>query len=320
MSIPQMDVQALPARGRDSVSLIALAYNHAGYLPQLFSSIDSNLSDIGELIFIDNGSSDNSAELMQTYLQNASTRVAVRMFRNPPRTGPTHAVNIALHAATCDFVAVTSGDDYLLANRFTAQLSRMRTDPTAQFCYSNGYVCGADGVLTNVPVHGTSTIELLMRPPSAISAGLYYPVPTLFTQCALFKRSALLEVGGWDEDLVIDDWPLNLKLFKQFGYGFRFVDAFVAAYRRHDSNASKRRFRQYMGQKRVLLKYAEGLNLSRGLFALLAAQALASLRRREWTRAKVFWQAAFSCKAGIAFIVYWFANETRRRLNPNQIR
>ena len=310
----------LPSAREASVTLIALAYNHVRYLPQLFSSIAANINHIQELLFIDNGSADDSARLMSDFLATVDNRVAVRMFHNPPRTGVTYAVNIALHAATSEYVAVTSGDDYLLQNRFAAQLAVMRADPAIMFCYSNGYVCNDDGELTSVPVHSESTVGLLTRPPAAIAPALYYPVPTLFTQCALFKRTALLSVEGWDEDLVIDDWPLNLKLFAKFGSGFRYVDTFVAAYRRHQTNASKRRFRQYIGQKAVLQKYAKGKDLQHGLFALFASQGLASLKRKQWLRARVFSRAALRCSPGVPFMIHWVSNEIRRRLRSNQIR
>lgn len=309
-----------PTIPQSSVSLIVLAYNHARYLPQLFCSISANIGDIRELIFIDNGSSDNSASLMKEFLTEADSQVSGRLFCNPPRTGVTYAVNVALHAATSEYVAVISGDDYLLDKRFSHQLVAMHADPTIQFCYSNGYVCDDNGVLTGVPVHNDSTVALLMRPAAEIAHELYYPTPTLFTQCALFKRNALLDVGGWDEDLVIDDWPLNLKLFAKFGSGFLYIDAFVSAYRRHLTNASKRRFRQYMGQKRVLQKYARGSDLSRGMFALLATQGLASLRRKQWLRTRIFLLAALGCKPGLHFITKWLTNEVRRRIRSNQIR
>lgn len=303
-----------------SVSLIVLAFNHANYLPQLFDSIKTNLEDIRELIFIDNGSSDCTARLMRGFLEELHDGLIVRMFSNPPRTGVTHAVNVALRAATSEHVAVSSGDDYLLKRRFSDQLSAMRADPSIQFCYSNGFVCDELGALSNVPVHNVLTVRLLTSSPSVILRGLYYPVPALFTQCALFKRSALLEVGGWDEELVIDDWPLNLKLFTTFGSGFRYVQAFVCAYRRHSTNASKRRFRQYMGQKRVVQKYAHGSDLSRGLFALLAAQGLASIRRKQWFRTRVFFHSAFRCRPGLNFVLNWVTHEARTRLCSKRIR
>jgi len=172
-----------------------------------------------------------------------------------------------------------------------------------------------------VPIHNEETIAIFMRRPAAtIVHKLYYPVPTLFTQSALFKRSALLSVNGWDEDLVIDDWPLNLKLFSRFGSGFRYIDVFVCANRRHSTNASKRRFRQYIGQKRVLEKYAQGNDLNQGLFALIATQALASLKRKQWWRAQIFFRAAFGRKPGLKFIIIWVNNEFQRRFGSNKIR
>jgi hypothetical protein len=215
---------------------------------------------------------------------------------------------------------VISGDDFLLPSRFDAQLEAMHREPEVQFCYSNGYVCNETGVISNISVHDAATVNVLTSELSTIIHQLYYPVPTLFTQCALFRRCALLAIGGWDEDLIIDDWPLNLKLFARFGAEFRYVPAFVCAYRRHPSNASKRRFRQYNGQKQVLIKYGRGVDLEHGLFALFGAQWLASMKRRQWWRAGVFLSAARSRELGAKFVVQWLSNEVRRHFRSHRIR
>lgn len=308
-----------PDESPGGISLIALAYNHARYLPQLFESIRQNINDIAEIFLIDNGSSDSTECLMREFAATLPSKVSVKVRRNPPRFGPTIAVNAALKEVNQEFVAVTSGDDFLLSNRFRAQLCAMQRDSSLAFCYSNGYVCDERGILSSVSVHDPETVTLLRKKTVGIS-DLFYPVPALFTQCGLFRRQALLDVGGWDEDLVIDDWPLNIKLFSKFAGQFAYIDAHVAAYRRHESNASKRRYRQYIGQKRVLEKYARNDGLRRGMFSLYATQLLASLRRKQWWRARRFARAALSAGPGFLFVVNWFARETQRRLSTHKIR
>ncbi|MDP2007014.1 MAG: glycosyltransferase family 2 protein [Rubrivivax sp.] len=302
------------------MTLIALAFNHAQYLPQLFASIQQNISSLRELLFIDNGSTDHSALMMRQFLDSLEGQVETRLFCNPPRTGVTQALNAALQAAASEFIAVISADDFFLPKRFTAQLGAMHREPEVQFCYSNGYACDDAGHLSTIPVHDTSTVALLNSETSTVIHRLFYPVPRLFTQCALFRRSALLGIGGWDEDLLIDDWPLNLKLFSRYSEAFRYVPDFVCAYRRHPTNASKRRFRQYNGQKQVLIKYGRGFDLERGLFSLFSAQWLASMKRRQWWRAKIFLSAAWSREPGARFVMQWLSDETRRHLRSRRIR
>lgn len=302
------------------VALIALSFNHATYLPQLFASIRLNWSDISELLFIDNGSSDDSAHLMREFLDSCPGHVRHKMFVNQRGTGVATAVNEALRSANSEFVAVTAADDFLLPGRFSTQLALMRESPSLQFCYANGYVCDDAGSISTTPVHSASMIALLSRPQGEMADHLFYPVPALFTQCALFRHEALLAIGGWDEDLLIDDWPLNIKLFRRFADEHRFVPEFVCAYRRHGTNASKRRFRQYLGQKQVLAKYALGRTLCNGMFALFATQALASLKRQQWIRVRVFLRAAMKQHPDVRFVLHWILHETGRRFASNKIR
>lgn len=311
------------AAGRDAsgdVCLVALAYNHAAYLQQLFDSIERNACDVAQLVLIDNGSSDESQELLRYQAARLRPRMEVALIFNPPRTGVGAALNAGLKAARCDFVAVIAMDDYLLPDRFTAQLRAMRADPSLIFCYSNGVVCEESGALTTMPLHDARMVDILKSPGQTIAPRLVYPVPALFTQCALFRRDALQAIGGWDEDLLIEDWPLNLRLFSRFGPHYAYVDAAVTAYRRHASNASRRRFRQYLGQKQVLAGRVDGQEQRNGLFALFAAQAMASAKRRQWRRVRVFAGRALRMRPAVSFMFTWLIHESRRRIAPQRIR
>lgn len=302
------------------VCLIALAYNHAPYLQQLFDSIERNASALGQLVLIDNGSSDGSQELLRHHAARLRPTMEVALIFNPPRTGVGTALNSGLRAASRDFVAVIAMDDYLLPDRFTGQLRAMRADPSLRFCYSNGVVCDESGALTTTPLHDARMVEILKSPGQTIAPRLVYPVPALFTQCALFRRDALLAIGGWDQDLLIEDWPLNLRLFSRFGPHYAYVDAVVTAYRRHASNASRRRFRQYLGQKQVLEARVDGLRQRNGLFALFAAQAMASAKRRQWRRVRVFAGQALHVRPAVSFMFTWLIHEFRRRIASKRIR
>ncbi len=303
----------MKSSGADTV-LIALAFNHERYLPQLFSSICANLGSLSELVLIDNGSSDDSLSMMRGFAASLPSTVNVQVQSNPPRTSVSFAVNQGLRATRASLVSVIAADDFLLPRRYEAQVACLNGDPAAMFCFSNGWVCNEDGILSDVPVHDRRTIELIEPAAGQRRRSLVYPIPALFTQCALFRRAALEAVGAWDESLAIDDWPLNIRLFARFPEGSRYVEGAVAAYRRHPTNVSKRRFRQYIGQKRVLEKVATGSDAVQSMFALFATQMLLSLKRRQPWRARAFAHAARRTRAGLIFPLVWLAHEIRRRM------
>ena len=59
-------------------------------------------------------------------------------------------------------------------------------------------------------------------------------IPAMST---LIKKEVLVKVGLYEEDLILEDWSMWLKLTKR--YEVKFVDKIVAFYRWHDSNTSK---------------------------------------------------------------------------------
>jgi len=212
-----------------------------------------------------------------------------------------------------DYIAVISGDDFFLPQRFATRLSAMRANCSLAFCYSNGLVCNEKGHLTKISVHNRSALSLLRARREEVEPRLFCPVPALFTQCALFRRDALIKIGGWDEELIIDDWPLNIRLFRSFPDNHAYTGDFVCAYRRHGSNASKRRFRQYLGKKRVLEKYASCREYRQGMFELYAEQSMASIKRRQWNRARVFLRAATRHRPALPLALLWMFHEAYRR-------
>ena len=242
-------------RKKGKISLIALCFNHESYLDQLFHSINDNLRSIGELLIIDNGSSDDSVMKIEGFVSELGLQIDTKIFRNCAGTSVPKAVNEALKEAEQEYVAVISGDDFLLPNRFEGQLTLLEKDDGVKFSYANGVECDEAGVLSKDVVHDSRMVKILKGKPTSILPSLYYPTPALFTQAALFRREALVSIGGWDESVIIDDWALNLKLFESYPANFVYHNENVFAYRRHPSNASKRRFRQYKGQLQIVDKY-----------------------------------------------------------------
>lgn len=295
------------------ISLIALCFNHGSYLHELFSSIENNCQHIGQLLIIDNGSSDDTVAKILGFQSKVKDRLEIKFFRNAAGTSVTVAVNEALKYAKKEYVAVTSGDDFLLPSRYVSQIALLDEDRNLKFVYANGVECDEFGVLSNVSVHSSRLVKILRSNADLILTSLYYPTPALFTQAALFRRDALEAIGGWDEEVIIDDWALNLKLFENYSKNFIYIDEHVFAYRRHPTNASKRRLRQYKGQVQIVNKYLPYPYRKNVKFSLYARQCLLSVKKMQKWRIKVFLSAALKARPSSYFVLKWFYYEVLRR-------
>lgn len=103
---------------RPSLSIVVNNYNYARYLPEALESALGQLGERDEIIVVDDGSTDDSAEVLSRYAENPHMTVILQ--RNQ---GQFAAVLNGLAAARGDLCVLLDSDDYLLPG----YLSRLRT-------------------------------------------------------------------------------------------------------------------------------------------------------------------------------------------------
>ncbi|MEA3186326.1 MAG: hypothetical protein QOD99_156 [Chthoniobacter sp.] len=96
------------------VSIIVCSYNGGKTLKDCFEALDElNYPDY-EIVFVDDGSKDNTQEIVSAFLAKRATRIgkALPEFKNiqQPNMGLSYARNAGAHAATGDVVAYTDSD------------------------------------------------------------------------------------------------------------------------------------------------------------------------------------------------------------------
>ena len=91
------------------ISIIVPVYNTVAYLDKCLNSILNQTYDSLEVICVDDGSTDGSADIVAKY-ENQDSRVKVIY---QPNGGESNARNKGLQAATGDFIGFVDGDDWL---------------------------------------------------------------------------------------------------------------------------------------------------------------------------------------------------------------
>lgn len=91
------------------ISIIVPVYNTVAYLDKCLNSILNQTYDSLEVICVDDGSTDGSADIVAKY-ENQDSRVKVI---HQPNGGESNARNKGLQAATGDFIGFVDGDDWL---------------------------------------------------------------------------------------------------------------------------------------------------------------------------------------------------------------
>ena len=90
------------------LSLLIPVFNHEKYLPDLFRSVEQQTRQPDEILFSDDGSRDESANLVKMWIQG---RQGARLFRQEKNLGITENSNFLLCQAQGEYVLTLHSDD-----------------------------------------------------------------------------------------------------------------------------------------------------------------------------------------------------------------
>ncbi|NVM57275.1 MAG: glycosyltransferase family 2 protein [Desulfobacterales bacterium] len=183
-----------------AVSVIIPTYNRARFLKEAICSVLAQDFHDFELIVVDDGSTDDSPQLLGSYPK-------IRIVRQD-RRGVSAARNAGIARAPGRFVAFLDSDDLWLPGKLSAQVAFFETHPTALICQTEE-VWIRNGIRVNPKkqhkkhsgmIFGPS-LELCLVSPSAV----------------MMQRRLLDEVGGFDETLpACEDYDLWLRIACRF--------------------------------------------------------------------------------------------------------
>jgi glycosyltransferase involved in cell wall biosynthesis len=182
-----------------SVSVVVPAYNARRTLPATVASIESQTVRPLELIVVDDGSSDDTAEVAR------STGASNLRVIPQPNAGHAAARNTGITAARGRYVAFLDADDLWLPAKLERQLDAINRDPEIRALHT-----GAARI--------DDELRLLWTEPCGHSEDqlwdtLYFRNLPALMSTLMVERELLDEVGGFDPSLVIlQDWDIAIRL------------------------------------------------------------------------------------------------------------
>jgi glycosyltransferase involved in cell wall biosynthesis len=230
-TVSSADERPVPP-GRAQISAIIPVYNGARYLQHAIGSVVAQTVRPIELIVVDDGSVDGSAELVQELLGTALP-FPVLLHRQPNR-GQSAARNHGAHVANGEFLAFLDQDDLWYPRHLEALSALLLADTALGWAYSDVDLIDAGGGLVTLSYLATlkpqhpkhSLIQLL-------SEDMY-----ILPSASLIRREAFQQIGGFDERLRgYEDDDLFLRLVRDGGRN-SFLSEALSQWRIHPMSAS----------------------------------------------------------------------------------
>jgi len=226
-TLPLLRAPKAPPAGlvRRSLGVIVAAHNEAGILATTIGNLVANQSDPPESIVIaDDGSVDATGEVLAGFglsppplgsLSTSATHPSLSWLRLP-HGGKARALNQAIALMDTDTVLTVDADTLLHEDAIAVMRQAFSADPL---------LVAATGVLAPSCGPGLSgrffewfqTYEYIRNFLSRYAWSRLNSLLLISGAFAGFRRAALLEVGGFDPDCLVEDYELIHRLLRHSG-------------------------------------------------------------------------------------------------------
>jgi len=268
----------------DLVSVIIPCYNYARYLGDAIGSVLNQTYQHYEVVVVDDGSTDNTAEVAARY-------PGVRYIYQKNQ-GISAARNTGARHSRGGFLVFLDPDDMLLRTALEIGVRCLKANPDCALVSGNCQFIAADGTPIRTPQSPQSVDK------EHYLALLYFNY--IWNPAnVMYRREVFESVGGFDPAIgAAEDCDLYLRITRRFS--MRCHGKIVAKYRRHGVNLSQNaeKMLKYMllilrsqaehvrGDKRYELQLKRGISLQREHYGRrVVRRAYISIRnRRDWIR------------------------------------
>jgi glycosyltransferase involved in cell wall biosynthesis len=227
------------------VDIIVPAYNAARYLKAAIESVEAQTFDDWRILLVDDGSTDNTAEVVAPYVERLGPKL--KYIRQANRGLP-GARNVAIEHSTAEFLALLDADDVWLPCRLAESLKCFEGRPEVGLSYGFISRIDADGVVFQ------TFAERQRHAEGRIAPYIYMRETDLCCPSVTFRRRCVDEVGGFDESLrATEDRDLWLRIALR--YEVALAPTVIAYYRTLSSSMSTDADRMLKAQLQFVEKH-----------------------------------------------------------------
>jgi glycosyltransferase involved in cell wall biosynthesis len=201
------------------------SYNHASFVEEAVRSVMAQEGPSFELLVIDDGSPDESPQILRRLEAELGFSLQIRANKGLMPT----LIELA-GLARGQYICTFASDDVMPPGRLRAQAGFLEAHPEAAACFGQVRNMAEDGTLAPAP-----DPRFLRSRPQVSFEELFLLQKSLHGAVEMMRRDAFEAVGGYNEAIQIEDYPLWLALSHRFG-PLPVLDTVCCHYRVHGSN------------------------------------------------------------------------------------
>lgn len=210
------------------VSVVISCYNHARYIEAAILSVIHQTYPHVELLVYDDGSRDNSVEIIQRLADQYGF-----FFQPQENRGLAVTLNQGIERARGEFIAPFGSDDIMLPDRFAKQIPWLAAHKDVGIAGGNILKIDADGKFHPQKRQRQHPERFLDFDDLFLGRKTQPPTATL-----LFRKKALVDIGGFNKDIRLEDLYVLLKVTER-DWKIGVMQDILSHYRVHPTNTVK---------------------------------------------------------------------------------
>lgn len=229
------------------VTMCVPVYNHERFVEESIRSIIAQTYKNIELIIIDDGSTDNSAEVVSRLLSECEARFIRFEFISRKNKGLSGTLNDALEWATGRYFSCLASDDILYPEKTDILVQHMMNNPGCVAAFGSVSLIDDEGTQRgfrkSANRHDFKDIFLLKTE---------LPAPA-----SMVELQAILDAGSYNADVKIEDWDMWMRLTKGKDRFVEVLPDILAKYRMHPENTMKQHDLVHNGLLFIVKQHAD---------------------------------------------------------------
>ncbi|MGJ8684490.1 MAG: glycosyltransferase [Nonlabens sp.] len=194
------------------VSVIVPCYNQGEFLDECLQSVLNQSYEDWECIIVNDGSTDNSEDILRRWIQNDS-RFSLMSIEN---AGVSNARNQGITKAKGEYILPLDADDYIHENYLESAFDIFNTSPSCKVVYGAVMMVGEKNKKWELPEFSMKELA----------------ISNIIPVSGIYRKEEWQRIGGYDVklDKGLEDWEFWIHLLKDDPV-VKFIDEISLYYR-----------------------------------------------------------------------------------------
>lgn len=200
------------------ITAIIPTYNHSSLIGEALDALSSQTSKLDEILVINDGSTDNTAAILDSWV---SRLPQLKVFTNERNLGIEESVRRGISTASQAFLLLIGDDDPLMPDAVQKLRELILLNPQLSFACCEYQYEDQHGKLHSMS-QKFSAVPKYFSKEDLITRLLSIPQISFPTSCCVWRKSALTEAGGFRPELKWHcDWFAAWTIILRHGLAYR---------------------------------------------------------------------------------------------------